>query len=320
MATYNSIINRSDSSALVPEQVSTAILQGVGAQSAAMRLLRRLPNMSTNQTRMPVLAGLPTAYFVNGDTGLKQTTDVSWANKYLNAEEIAAIIPIPEAVLDDASYDIWGQVKPELEGALARTLDAAVFFGTNAPSSWPTNIAAGATAVSSAVTRGTAAASAGGIATDISNVIAKLESDGFMPTGAVGNPLFRQYLRNAVDTTGQPHQKIQMGSGQNPTDNVHGVDIVYGMKGQWSSGTGAAEVIMGDFTQAVISLRQDVTYKILDQAVIQDGSGNIIYNLAQQDMVALRVVMRVAWQIANIINYQEQTEANRYPFARLNAA
>ena len=39
------------------------------------------------------------------------------------------------------------------------------------------------------------------------------------------------------------------------------------------------------------------------------------YNLAQQDMVALRLTFRVGWQVANTINYQQPVEANRYPAA-----
>jgi hypothetical protein len=42
-----------------------------------------------------------------------------------------------------------------------------------------------------------------------------------------------------------------------------------------------------------------------------------VYNLAQQDMVALRAVMRIGWQVPNPINRVEETEANRYPFALL---
>ena len=32
---------------------------------------------------------------------------------------------------------------------------------------------------------------------------------------------------------------------------------------------------------------------------------------------ALRVTFRAGWQVSNPINYDQQTEANRYPFARL---
>ena len=61
---------------------------------------------------MPVLDMLPMAYFVNGDNGAKKTTKQAWDKKFITAEEIAVIVPIPEAVLDDAEYDIWAEVKP----------------------------------------------------------------------------------------------------------------------------------------------------------------------------------------------------------------
>lgn len=49
-----------------------------------------------------------------------------------------------------------------------------------------------------------------------------------------------------------------------------------------------------------MTIRQDVTVKILDQGVIQDiNTKEIMYNLAQQDMVALRVVFRMGWALPN---------------------
>lgn len=105
---FNSQITRTDAQALMPEDVAREIITNVPEMSAVLRLARRLPNMSRAQTRMPVLASLITAGFVSGDTGLKATSEVSWTNKYINAAELAVIVPIPENVLADAAYDIWG--------------------------------------------------------------------------------------------------------------------------------------------------------------------------------------------------------------------
>ena len=145
--------------------------------------------MARNQTRFPVLSALPTAYFVSGDTGLKQTTEAAWDNKYMYVEEIATIVPIPEAVLDDAGFDVWGSIQPLMEDAIARTLDAAVIFGTNAPTTWATegNLVAEAVAAGNVVARGTNNAAAGGIHGDLSDLLGTLEADGYVPNGAVGN-------------------------------------------------------------------------------------------------------------------------------------
>jgi len=62
-----------------------------------------------------------------------------------------------------------------------------------------------------------------------------------------------------------------------------------------------------------------MTFKVLDQAVLQDAAGNITYNLAQQDMVALRAVMRIGFALPNTINRMNETEATRSPFAILTA-
>lgn len=307
MPVYNNVISRTDAAALIPEDVAALIGIGVTEQSAALQKFRNV-RLSRAQQRIPVIAALPTAYFVNGDTGLKQTTEVNWTNKYLNVEEIAAIIPVPEAVLDDAAYDIWAAVRPLAVEAIGRTLDAAVFFGTNKPASWPTDITAAATAAGNSYTRGTNAAAAGGIQADLSALFGLVEADGFDVNGLIANRTYRGLLRNVRDTTGQL-----------VADPTYGVGVTYPMRGIWPTGAAAAEAIAGDFTEGIIGVRQDMTWKVLDQAVIQDGAGAIQYNLAQQDMVALRIVARYAWQVANVINHDQVVEANRYPFAVMKA-
>lgn len=308
---YNNVIARSNVAALIPEDVSGGIIQSAVEQSAALTLFPRVP-MSSNQTRMPVLAALPVAYFVSGDTGLKQTTEMAWANKFLNVEELAAIVPIPEAVLDDTSYDVWGAVKPRLVEAVGRAVDAAIFFGTNKPASWPNDVVTDATAAGNVYTRGTNTAASGGIGEDVNQTMALVEGDGFDVNGFVTRTTYKSRLRGARDTTGQKLMDLSQ-------NTIEGEPVRYVMKGLWPTGSGSAELIAGDWSQMILGVRQDMTYKILDQAVIQDNVGAIQYNLAQQDMVALRVVFRLAWEIANPMNYENTNDATRYPFAVLKA-
>lgn len=316
MPTYNSLISRTDAAALIPEDVSRTIVQGVTEQSAVMRLARRLPDMPRAQRRMPVISALPTAYFVTGDTGLKQSTEVNWENKYLDAEEIACIVPIPESVLDDVDYDIWGEVRPLIEQEFGRVFDAAVLHGTNAPASWPDDIATAAAAAANSVDLSTIVGAGGDLYDAImgsSGVITAVESDGFMATGHIAAMSLRGQLRGLRNSDGVPIFNRSM---QDSTRyELDGEPIQFPRNGAIA----AASVLLfsGDWSQLVYALRQDITYKILTEAVIQDGSGNIIYNLAQQDMVALRAVMRVAWQVPNPINKLQETAASRYPFGIL---
>ena len=127
------VIDRTALSGLIPEPVTREIIQGVTEQSAVLKMGRRLPNMTSKTVTMNVLDMLPAAYFVNGDTGLKQTTKMAWDKKKIYAEEIAVIVPIPEAALDDADYDIWGEVRPRIVEAFGKVIDGAILFGTNAP-------------------------------------------------------------------------------------------------------------------------------------------------------------------------------------------
>lgn len=308
---YNSVISRTDAAAMVPEAVSNVMLTNLQSQSAVLSMGTRIP-VARNQVRFPVLSALPVAYWVNGDTGLKQTTEAAWSNKYLNIEELAAIVPVPESVFDDSGFDIWGSLRPLLENAIGRSLDAAVFFGTSAPTSFPDDIVTAAVAAGNVYARGTNNAAAGGIAADLSNLMGTLEADGYDATGAVANTTMKGRLRNARDSTGQRLDDLS-------ATNFFGAEIQYPMRGLWPTGLSAAEMIVGDFGNLVVGVRQDITYKVLDQAVIQDASGNIVYNLAQQDMIALRVVFRAGWEVSNPINYSEDTEADRYPFAVLRS-
>lgn len=308
---YNNSTSRTDAAALIPEEVSNELLGKATEQSAVLNLFRRVP-VARGQVRFPVLSALPVAYFVGGDTGLKQTTEVNWANKYLNIEEIATIMPVPDNVLADVDANIWDEAMPLLTEAFGRTLDAAVFFGTNAPSSWPSDVTTAATAAGNNVTEGSTAAQ-GGFFGDLDNLYGVVEADGFEVNGFVASTGTKSKLRKARDTQGRKLDEARV-SGDLRT--IDGYPVAYSMRGMFPSAGGAGantRLFGGDFTQFVVGVRQDITMKILDQAVIQDNTGAIVFNLAQQDMTAVRLTFRVGWQVANTINNEQSVEANRYP-------
>ncbi len=312
-ATVNTQITRSDAEALISTQVINDIIEGVVTQSAVLQMGRKLPNMTSNKTRMKVLDALPLAYWVDGDSGFKQTSKAAWKNKYINAEELAVIVPIPEAVLDDADYDIWGEIKPRIIEMMGAKIDAAVLFGTEKPASWREGL------VPAATTAGNVKTISADLYQDImgvDGVIAKVEGSGFLPTGHMAAVNMRAKLRGLVDKNNNPIFKTDMqGTTQYALD---GNQMYFPMNGAFD--TSKALMISGDFKQLVYAIRQDVTYKILDQATIIDPSTKeVVFSLAQQDMVALRVVMRLGWEIPNPINALSPTESTRFPFAVLKA-
>jgi HK97 family phage major capsid protein len=304
VAVYNSIISRTDADSLIPSDVAEEVISAATQESAALSLFRRA-QLSTKTTRLPVLSALPVAYWVSGDTGLKQTSEAAWAGIDLVAEEIATIVPIPEAVLDDAGFDIWTELRPALAEAVAQTLDAAVFGGIAKPASWPGAVEPTAIAKGNVVELGTATAAQGGVAGDLDSAFDAVEADGYQVTGIAAVQALKGLLRKARDTSGQKLADITSGT-------YEGVPIAYLLPGTVA---GTTRAITGDFSMGMVGVRQDLTYKLLDQAVITDGAGAIIYNLAQQDMVAMRVTARFAYAVA--IPATRAGGATPYPFAVL---
>ena len=320
-------VPRSGTEALMPEEWQKEIVQVLPEQSSVMTLAYRAPDMSRAQKRIPVLSVLPTAYFLNpgptqrsdaSDIARKRLTRQLWENKYLDAEELAVIVAVPEAVVEDVDYDLWNEIKPKLVEAFGLAFDQAVFYGVNAPAAWPTNLTTSAEEAGNLVVPGSLGAD-----TDIydeilgeGGLISLVEEDGFMVSGHVAALTMRAKLRGLRDDNGVPIFKSLYKEGvQGATRyELDGEQVVFPRNGSMVPEIG--QMISGDWRQLIWALRKDITWKILTEAVIQDPTtGDILYNLAQQDMVGLRAVMRITWQVPNPVNRIQETEADRYPFA-----
>ena len=308
------IIDRTGAESLIPIQESNEIIQGVVTQSAVLQRGRKLPNMTSRQYKMPVLDMLPIAYFVNGDTGQKKTTKQAWDKKFITAEEIAVIVPIPEAVLDDSDYDIWAEVRPRIVEAFGKVIDGAILFGTDKPASWRNDIVATATAAKTVVGLGAADNLYDKIMGEDGS-IAMVENSGYFVNGHMADISMRAKLRGLKNANGDPLFKSDMQS--SATYSLDGSPMNFPNNGAFDKSK--ALMISGDFSQLVYAIRQDITFKLFTEGVVQNTDGTIAYNLMQNDMVALRAVMRLGWEIPNPINSLQKDKTKRCPFSVLKA-
>lgn len=312
MATTTQVsLARTQAAGLISPEESREIIQSVVEKSTALKMMTRLPNMATNVKEYPIMDNYPMAGFVDGDAGLKMTTNMKWSKKQLIAEEIAAIIAIPDNVAADSSYDIFAQSMPRLVEATGRLIDKAVFFGTDKPTSWPGGIVTRATTAGNVIT-------AGGTGKDMyddifgtGGLVALVEEDGYFPDGIIAGINTRAQLRGLRDDNGRP---LFLENMQNAVPyTLNGMAMEFPRNGAFDPTQ--ALMIAGDWSQAVYAIRQDITFDIFDSGVISDSDGKVVFNLMQNDMKAIRMVIRLGWDVFNPLNAIEPDDTKRFPFA-----
>jgi len=313
MATYNTGINRGNppysTDPLVPEPLAEDIIQQLPEQSSALRMCRTVP-MSTRTQRLPVLDVLPQAYWVSGDSGLKQTTAMQWKNVTLIVEELAALVPIPDAYLADTNIPLWDEVRPRLTEALGRAIDQATLFGVNKPSTWPSAIIPAAIAAGNIITD-----SSPDIPAAVASLAERVALDGYTNiNGWLIRPGFKwRLLRVRSSGSGEPIYMPDLQGGRG--GSLYGYPLEEVSNGAWDPTV--ADLLLGDWNMAIIGTRQDITFKMFDQGVIVDDTGKVIYNAAQQDGQIMRVVMRLAFATANPVTNLNTNSATRFPFGVL---
>lgn len=313
---YNDIISRGDNAAIeIPEQVSREVIQTATGSSVIMNLARRV-TLSSKSYRQPVLSVLPDAYWVNGDTGLKQTTKVQWEDISLTAEPLAVLVVVPDEFIDDAMIPIWSEVRPLIAEAFGRKIDNAALWNINRPATWSDSVYQHAAASGNFVEIGANSSDPtnrpkSDLAEDVAAMGLQLAQDGFRLRGFAAEPGFNWRLLGMRTADGTPIYTNLVGENR---QGLYGVPFVESDNGAWDS---EVKLIGGDWSNAIIGVRQDMTFTMHTDAVISDDSGNVVFNAMQQDSKIMRVVMRVGFAIANPLTRQNTVEASRSPFSLL---
>jgi HK97 family phage major capsid protein len=317
MAGFNDLITRSD--VPIPTEEVGELLKVMPEESVLLKRARRQP-MSTKTVKQTIMTTFPDAYWVDGDTGLKQTTKQSFSQPTMTAEELAVIAVVPDAVIDDSSLPIWATLRPFLAEAIGKKVDQAAIYGIDKPASWPLALVPGAIAAG-VITPGNLTATPADQRKDAGQLVADLGLKMARDAGANLSGLIAQA------GTGWELDRIRDADRRPIYDGVagalRGVPFDELKNGAWSDvGTGdtAVPLIGVDWSQVYIGIRQDITVKMLDQAVISDAAGKVIFNLAQQDAKALRIVFRVGYQAVMPVNHQQTDAAKRFPAGVIRGA
>jgi len=306
------IVDRAAAAGMLSEMDMSELWQDVAKQSLALQTFRKV-TMTKQQAKVRILDTLPAApsggAWIDGDTGVKPTLSMSWKNKYLVAEEMAGIVPIPENVLDDADSDLWGEVRPRIAEYLGINLDIAVFLGIGAPASfgdsiYDTAVAAGNTLdLSTYLGLGTQAQGYD-LAGAFSETIGLVQDDGYDANTIWTKRAMLRRLQNLRDGQGNPVLGTNMRQDANTAaPAIWGVDTFLAQNAALNQNANVLALV-GDRSKAILGIRQDIQFKFLDQATLTDGAGNVILSLAESDAVALRFKVRYAFTTASMVTIE----------------
>lgn len=284
-------IGRGDVSGIIPELYSNQFLDVITAESAALSAFRTI-RLGTKTNVFPVLSALPTAGFVTEDpenaNGVKPKSKVEWNSKVITAEEIAVIIPIHENVIEDSTVDLWAQIRPLVGQAFGQVIDDAILYGSGKPASWRAGL------IPAAFTAGAVSLvdNTHDLIDAFNGAFEYVEADGNDVNTVIAGPRMRSRLRGLRDQDGQLiYASIKDGNG---SESVYGASLYRTRNGVWDDNDALALCV--DSSKVVVGLRSDMSYKLLTEATL--GTGEDALNLAERDMVALRVKMRLGWEVA----------------------
>lgn len=281
-------ISRSEVSTLIQEGYSNDLLNAAVETSTVLSAFAaQTVSMGTKTTHLPVLATLPEAEWVSesatDDAGAKPSSQVTWADRTLVAEEIAVIIPVHENVVDDATVAVLEDIARQGGQAIGKKLDQAVMFGIDKPASWvsPALLPA-AIAANQTQSNVTGVANSNDLVGAANQVAAQIALAGHTPDTMLASLALRYRINNLRDANGLPIFR---------DESFNGFSTFFNKNAAWDPE--AADMIIVDSSRVRIGVRQDITVKFLDQATL--GKGDNAINLAERDMVALRLKARYAY-------------------------
>lgn len=304
----------SDFAALIPLDLGREIIQEAKDQSTVLSL-GRIQRMAAGQQDTPVLSALPAAGFVAAPLFAKPATEIQWSSLRITAEEVAATLPVPNATIDDARFNIWGEIRPALAQAIAKAVDDAIVSALGAPASFPLG---GILQAASPPIQVADPPDQPDTVQAISDAMSFVEATGLEVTGTLARTTVRGALRNLRSTQGEWLLVPPTGGGS--LGSLWGNPLAYTKIGFSPAAT--PDLVVGDWTKLVIGLREDMRFDISTEGVLRNpANGQVTVSAFQDDVAIMRVYMRLGYAIGRpVVNRPNGTQGIGTPFKSVKLA
>ena len=272
---------------LVPDNFNGLVFErGLNRQSAVLGMPGlRVRRVSGKREKFTEYVGRPTVATV-AEAAAKAVTGAEYAEVTLDIVKAATIVMYTQELIEDAQDDPTILINQDVRAAFADYIDSNV-LGRNAAGV----ITSSFNSELSETTQTVELANTGGdrVAVAVSAAMALVEGNGYTPTGIILAHDAKQHFRDARMATETTQQVYSSGEGQfvQPVPTLYSLPVGYTTNLQTIAGTAAAGRVVGvvgDFSQALLAIRNDIRIKFSDQATVDVSA--TLHHLWQQNKVA----------------------------------
>jgi HK97 family phage major capsid protein len=275
----------------IPTELQAEVLRIASEAGVARREMRYLPfSGAGNERKIPALGTSVSVGWV-GEGAKKPSTEPTFNLVTQTLKKLAAIVPMTEEILEDSAINLTQLVGQLFAEAMAAEEDAQFFAGNGSPWTGLLN--------NSSVNKVTMNLVASLITAD--DLLAMIDAT---PSSVLNGSKF--YMHRSVLSA---IRKLKSADGhyiyQSPSQAMPAtiwdfpVVTVDAMPTMGEVNIGDQFVLFGNLQKgAIFGDKQQLRVKLLEEATITDVDGSTPINLAEQDMVAIRVVERVGYAVA----------------------
>jgi hypothetical protein len=229
----------------------------------------------------------------------KAATGAEYAQVTCDIVKAATVVMYTEELIEDAQDDPTILINQDVRAAFADYIDSNA-LGRNAAG----QIVGSFNSEISETTQTVELANTGGdrVATAVSAAMALVEGNGYNPTGVILAWDARQHFRDArmaTETTQQVYGQAGLRAAEpdavRPADRLHHEPA----DPRRCAGAGRVVGVVGDFTHALLAIRNDIRIKFSDQATVNVSGTD--HRLWQQNKVASLWEMRLGF-VAHDLN------------------